>query len=194
MLTISIREVAIIAAKMDQTVNEKMPAAIMAALPADTVSSNDPPDTVAPTQVPPLTLRHSRPNSADSSVPGTATTQPTAAALKSGNFIGADDFHKGSGQATIYRGPDGSYLLRLEDFNGTNGPDLRVILSPHPNPQGRDEVSAPGYIDLGTLKGNVGNQNYEIPDNVDIDSFSSVVIYCRAFHVLFSVASLQNLS
>jgi hypothetical protein len=129
--------------------------------------------------------------------PGAAVstaTQPAAVALKEGNFQSADSFHQGSGRATIYRAPDGSHLLRLEDFNVINGPDLHVILTPHPNPQSRSEVVTPGYADLGPLKGNIGNQNYAIPDNVDIAAMGSVVIYCKPFHVIFSVASLQNLS
>ena len=111
--------------------------------------------------------------------------------LKSGSFRDADNFHRGSGQATIYRGPDGSHLLRLENLDVTNGPDLRVILTPHENPTGRDDVKEPGYVELGKLKGNQGNQNYPIPDDVDVSSQSSVVIYCKPFHVIFSVSVLQ---
>ena len=122
-----------------------------------------------------------------------ATQQSVAVALKTGNLMDADSFHKGSGAATIYRGPDGSYLLRLEDLAVTNGPDLHVILSPHASPKSRNEVHAPGYIDWGKLKGNRGNQNYEIPDGVDITAFQSVVIYCKPFSVVFSVAGLVDL-
>ena len=120
--------------------------------------------------------------------------QPTTGpiALKTGSFQDADDFHKGSGNATIYRGADGSLLLRLENFDVTNGPDLHVILTPAADPQSRDDVSATGYVDLGSIKGNKGNQNYEIPSDVDIESLGSVVIYCQPFHVIFSVASLQT--
>jgi hypothetical protein len=124
---------------------------------------------------------------------GQTNSSAEAVALKQGSFRDADSFHRGSGQATIYLGSDGSHLLRLENFSVTNGPDLHVILTPNPDPQTRAEVSAPGYVDLGSLKGNMGNQNYEIPDGVDIDSLGSVVIYCQPFHVIFSVASLENL-
>ena len=98
--------------------------------------------------------------------------------LKTGNFSDADSFHRGSGQATIYRGPDGSRLLRLENLNVTNGPDLHVILTPHQDPTRGDEVKTPGFADLGKLKGNKGDQNYPILDDVDIDVQMSVVIYC----------------
>ena len=109
--------------------------------------------------------------------------------VKSGSFRDADSFHKGSGTATIYRSPDGQNVLRLEDFRVTNGPDLRVLLVPASDPQGRDDVE--GYIELGKLKGNMGNQNYFLPEGEDGSGFGSVVIYCRPFHVVFSVATLN---
>lgn len=120
--------------------------------------------------------------------------QSVAVKLKSGEFADADSFHKGSGIGTIYRGPDGSHLLRLEEFNVTNGPDLHVMLTPHQNPKKRGDVTASGYVDLGKLKGNKGNQNYDIPGDVDVAAQGSVVIYCLPFHVVFSVATLQDVS
>jgi len=116
----------------------------------------------------------------------------TAAVIKMGKFENADDFHKGSGIASIYRSPDGSYLLRLGNLNVTNGPDLHVILTPHEDPGNREEVYSDEYVDLGKLKGNKGDQNYPIPGDVDIDIQGSVVIYCLPFHVVFSVATLQR--
>ena len=122
----------------------------------------------------------------------TMTKQPSVLKLKSGNFRDTDSFHKGSGEATIYRGPDGSHVLRLENLNVTNGPDLHVILTPHQGPESRSDLHVPGYVDLGKLKGNKGDQNYPIPDDVDIETQGSVVIYCKLFEVIFSVASLQT--
>lgn len=106
-----------------------------------------------------------------------------------GQFQGADSFHQGSGSATIYQQPDGSHVLRFEDFMSTNGPDLHVILTKHPAPSSRADIME-AYIDLGQLKGNIGNQNYEIPADVDISEYQSVVIYCMPFHVVFSTATL----
>ena len=125
--------------------------------------------------------------------PAPAPTQSAAEPLKlkSGSFADQDSSHKGSGQAIIYRGADGSHLLRLENLNVTNGPDLHVLLSPHPNPDNRDEVMEPGYFSLGPLKGNRGNQNYAIPDDVNLAAQESVIIYCMPFHVIFSVATLE---
>ena len=119
-------------------------------------------------------------------------TSGSSVVLKQGGFRDADRFHKGAGRATIYRGPDGAHLLRLEDFNVTNGTDLHVILSPDPDPQDREGVHAGGYVDLGSLKGNVGNQNYPVPDDVNVGTLGSVVIYCAPFQVIFSVAPLRE--
>ena len=113
-----------------------------------------------------------------------------SAAVKTGQFRDADRFHRGSGTATIYSLPDGSHVLRLESLDVTNGPALVVILSPHPNPSSSSDVHQTGYVELAKLKGNKGNQNYTLPDGVDPASFGSVVIYCKPFKVVFSVASL----
>ena len=117
-------------------------------------------------------------------------TMESAVKISTGIFQGEDLFHKGSGQATVYALPGDEYLLRLEELSVTNGPDLHVLLSAHPDP-GKSEVKDEGYIDLGKLKGNRGNQNYEIPPGIDVSIYRSVVIYCKPFHVVFSVASLS---
>lgn len=125
--------------------------------------------------------------------PDTEATEPMPdsgpTALLSGRFTDADDFHQGTGTATVYELEDGSRVLRLEDFEVTNGPDLHVLLVPHESPTSRDDVA--GYVDLGSLKGNIGDQNYDIPADIDLSEFGSVVIYCQPFHVLFSVAGLS---
>ena len=123
-----------------------------------------------------------------------AEDAPSVMALKDGEFKDADSFHRGSGQATIFSTPDGGYLLRLEELSVTNGPALHVFLSPHEDPGNPGEVKTPGYVDLGKLKGNKGNQNYPIPADLDIATINSVVIYCKPFSVVFSVATLHGLS
>ena len=119
-----------------------------------------------------------------------ATTPPVQ--LKTGEFRDADSSHRGSGQATIYQLPNGTRVLRFEQFQVTNGPDLRVLLSRHPAPTSRGDLEARGYIELDRLKGNIGDQNYVIPEGTDVAAQQSVVIYCRPFHVVFSVAQLQD--
>jgi hypothetical protein len=111
--------------------------------------------------------------------------------LKTGSFRGADRFHKGEGEAAIHVLQDGTRLLRLEDFRVTNGPSLHVVLTTTAEPSSSDEVLREGYVDLGTLKGNVGSQNYAIPSDADLDAINGVVIYCKPFRVVFSVATLR---
>jgi hypothetical protein len=78
--------------------------------------------------------------------------------------------------------------LRFEDFSVTNGPDLHVLLAVDPAPASREDLG--DYVDLGSLKGNLGSQNYEIPPGTDLSQFKSVVIYCVPFHVVFATATL----
>lgn len=112
--------------------------------------------------------------------------------LLSGQFVGADSFHQGSGDVGVYLLADGSRILRFDDIDITNGPDLHVILSPVGSAEGRDDVMATGYVDLGSLKGNRGSQNYDIPADVDITNGDwTVVIYCEPFHVIFATAGLS---
>ena len=113
-------------------------------------------------------------------------------AVKQGDFKDADSFHRGSGEAIIYTTPEGGHLLRMENLEVTNGPALHVVLSPHEDPTRSNEVLLEGYADLGDLKGNRGNQNYTIPADVDLSVIKSVVIYCKPFAVVFSVATLQG--
>ncbi len=125
-----------------------------------------------------------------------ATATPAAppadpVALLEGGFIDGDFLHYGDGTATVYDLGDGSRVLRFEDFEVTNGPDLRVLVTPDPNPFDHDALAEAGYTELGRLKGNIGNQNYDIPPEVDTDSIGSVVIYCKPFAVIFSVATLN---
>ncbi len=85
----------------------------------------------------------------------------------------------------------GGRILRLENLATSNGPDLRVYLSTTPASadwHGYDR----DYVDLGALKGNLGNQNYTLPDSLDITRYRSAVIWCRQFKVGFAVAPLNG--
>jgi len=112
--------------------------------------------------------------------------------LKSGQFWDQDRFHKGTGTATIYNLADGTQLLRLTDFQVTNGPDLRVILTRSQNPEEAGQVTGPGQLESAKLKGYMGNHNYPIPNDADVSPFNSVVVFCKPFRVIFSVASLES--
>ncbi len=124
-------------------------------------------------------------------MPAPPAAQGSPVRVKGGEFRDGDRLHKGSGQALIYDLADSSKVLRFEDFNVTNGPDLRVILTTVANPDSSGDVQAPGYIELDKLKGNAGNQNYPIPAGADVEAFKSVVIYCKPFRVIFAVAPLS---
>ncbi|MGA7977876.1 MAG: DM13 domain-containing protein [Nitrososphaeraceae archaeon] len=100
-----------------------------------------------------------------------------------GNFVGAGDgFHNAEGVAKIIQLADGTDILRLENFKATNGPDLYVYLS-------TDKTNA-DIVNLGRLKGNIGNQNYLIPAGTEITKYNTALIWCRAFSVIFGSAQL----
>jgi len=121
-------------------------------------------------------------------VPAPATTVEPAPVLEaSGAFTPGTK--SASGTAGVYRLADGSRVLRLEDFETSNGPDVFVVLSTAPAGAPSGEVAGT-YVSLGSMKGNVGNQNYEIPADVDISAFSSVVIWCERFTESFGSAPL----
>lgn len=100
----------------------------------------------------------------------------------SGNFVGVgDNIHDAYGSVSVIPMNDAN-LLRLENFHSTNGPDLHVYLS--------TDKHATDFIDLGNLKANNGNQNYEIPHGTDLSKYYTVLIWCKQFSVLFGSAEL----
>ncbi|MGH3443242.1 MAG: DM13 domain-containing protein [Nitriliruptorales bacterium] len=115
-------------------------------------------------------------------------TEPMESMTFSGTFEGRS--HPTSGTARVVEPGDGSRVLRLEDFATDNGPDLLVYLSSAP-PDAPAGDFDDDFVDLGRLKGNLGNQNYEIPADVDVSEYSTVVIWCRRFTVVFGVAPLS---
>ena len=166
---------------LSTTVDEEFPFAATAEVPADMTMADVEMvmETMAKMDQPPMAEE----------MPTEMPAQPVA--LASGSFRDADSFHRGSGTATIYQTPDGGHVLRFEDFMVTNGPDLRVLLAQPGDPMSRDELQSGGYTHLAKLKGNIGNQNYEIPADINLDEQNSVIIYCMPFHVIFSVAPLE---
>ena len=105
----------------------------------------------------------------------------------SGEFI--DRSHPAVGVAKVLDDGAGRRVLRFEDFETDNGPDLNVYLSTAP-PDGPASDFDIDFVDLGDLKGNIGDQNYEIPASVDLDRYNTVVIWCVRFAVAFGAAPL----
>ena len=116
----------------------------------------------------------------------------TAKVIRTGTFVDADGAHKGRGTATIYEGNEGQHTLRLSDFEVTNGPDLKVWLVAKADIKSASDVTDSEWLSLGRLKGNIGDQNYDIPSDADLSEFGSVVIWCEQFSVLFSPATLEQ--
>jgi hypothetical protein len=102
--------------------------------------------------------------------------------LGQGDFIGIAG-HNAKGTAKLIK-TDGNYFVRLEDnFEVTNGPDLYVYL-------GKDN-KYDSTTEIGRLKGNIGGQNYEIPEGIDSSQYTEVWIWCKAFSVEFAKAELK---
>lgn len=117
---------------------------------------------------------------------GQSAPQPQNELLRAGRFEPVR--HSASGKAQAINLAEGGNVLTLTDFEVDNGPDLRVYLVAGP---ATTEGKVEDFVDLGGLKGNVGNQQYELPGNLDVGRYSTVVIWCRAFSVLFARAPLR---
>jgi hypothetical protein len=105
--------------------------------------------------------------------------------LLTGSFVGVGDgIHDAQGIAKVIPIEGGGDVLRLEDLVVTNGPDLYVYLS--------TDKSASDFMNLGRLKANISNQNYPIPVGTDLSKYDTVLIWCRAFSVLFGSADLKS--
>ena len=100
--------------------------------------------------------------------------------------------HETKGRATIYRLENGRRVLRLTEFVTSNGPDVRVYLVAAGDAQGEAEAKKAGLVDLGALKGNIGNQNYDVPASLDLTKYRAVSIWCRRFSVNFGAAPLAE--
>jgi hypothetical protein len=100
-----------------------------------------------------------------------------------GVFAGAGDgTHNAEGVAKVIYLDAKSDVLRLEDLKVTNGPDLYVYLA--------TDKQASDFVDLGKLKANNGNQNYDIPEGTDLSKYNNVLVWCKQFTVLFGSAEL----
>lgn len=118
-------------------------------------------------------------------------TEPSGPLVLAAGEFASRNRYTVTGIATVYELENGARTLRLEDFRSTNGPDLYVYLAVADHADSDEELAA-DVVDLGRLRGNVGNQNYEIPDDVDLDRYDTVVIWCLRFTTSFGAADLER--
>lgn len=124
---------------------------------------------------------------------GTAPLDPPASMpvkVAEGSFHGVA--HEAKGVASIYQLPEGNKLLRFSGFETSNGPDVQVYLVAAPDAKDNETVTKAGFIRIGDLKGNMGDQNYELPANIDLNKYRAVTIWCRRFGVNFATAPLMG--
>ena len=118
----------------------------------------------------------------------TQNTITTASTLRTGSFVGVGDgIHNAEGEAKVIPFQnENSNILRLENLRVTNGPDLYVYLA--------TDTTASDFVNVGKLKANNGNQNYDIPAGTDLANYDTVLIWCRPFSVLFGSAELSSVT
>jgi Electron transfer DM13 len=126
-----------------------------------------------------------------------AQSAPLAMSKKTEPMVlGKGDFrglaHETKGAATVHQLPDGKRILRLTNFETSNGPDVHVYLVAAEVANDNATVKQAGFVDLGSLKGNKGDQNYDVPAGTDLDKYKSVSIWCARFGVNFGAATLGS--
>ena len=109
--------------------------------------------------------------------------------LESGHFYSI--LHPTEGTATIFQMGDGTRILRLTNFNASNGPDVHVYMVAADDAKDAATVQRAGFIDLGVLKGNIGDQNYTLGSDLDLAKYRAVSIWCKRFSVNFGAAALR---
>jgi Electron transfer DM13 len=168
---------------IDNVVDDTIPGAQPAPTTTTTTEPAQPSTTGGSTET-------TTPPTTTSTVTPTTTSTQFPLTLASGEFIGLA--HSGTGTALVLELEDGTRILRFEDLMVDNGPDLRVILSTSELVDDDSAYDDGDFVDLGDLKGNQGNQNYEIPPDVDLDGYATVAIWCRRFNVTFNAAPLDQ--
>jgi hypothetical protein len=110
-----------------------------------------------------------------------------------GSFRKLDPIRQASGNVTIYQQADNTKVVRFENFGVVNGPDLRVVMSQSSTPDTVELMKAnDSEIDLGAIRGTSGSQNYDVPAELDLSQYNTVVIYSRTLNVVYSYAVLSK--
>ena len=124
-------------------------------------------------------------NEAMPTAPGASSTQP----IESGRFYSI--LHPTEGTATIYQMGDGTRVLRFTSFSTSNGPDVHVYMVAADDAKDAATVQKAGFVDLGVIKGNIGDQNYALGSDLDLAKYRAVSIWCKRFSVNFGAAALR---
>jgi len=124
-------------------------------------------------------------NEAMPTAPGASSAQP----LESGRFYSI--LHPTEGTATIYQMGDGTRVLRFTSFSTSNGPDVHVYMVAADDAKDSATVEKAGFVDLGVIKGNIGDQNYTLGSDLDLTKYRAVSIWCKRFSVNFGAAALR---
>jgi hypothetical protein len=129
-------------------------------------------------------------------LPTAQSASPALSKAAGAMVLGKGDFralaHETKGAATVHQLADGKRILRLTNFETSNGPDVHVYLVAAEVAKDNATVKEAGFIDLGSLKGNKGDQNYELPVDADLNKYKSVSIWCARFGVNFGAATLAS--
>ncbi len=112
--------------------------------------------------------------------------------LKKGNFHGVA--HEAKGVAAVYELSDGKRVLRFTNFETSNGPAVHVYLVAADDASDNDTVKNAGFVNLGEIKGSTGDQNYDLPADLDLNKYRAVTVWCERFGVNFATAPLSQKS
>jgi Electron transfer DM13 len=123
-------------------------------------------------------------------LPTAQAANSPARPLASGKFHSVA--HPTSGTAAVYQLADGTRVLRFTDFKTSNGPDVHVYLVAADDASDSESVTKAGFVDLGSIKGNIGDQNYTLGSDVDLSKYRTVSAWCKRFSVNFGAATLSK--
>lgn len=118
----------------------------------------------------------------------TVEGNPAEETLASGTFHSV--LHPTSGTATIYELPNGSRMLRFTNFRTSNGPDVHIYMVAASDAKDNDTVMKAGFVDLGPMKGNIGEQNYMLAPEMNLSKYRAVSVWCKRFSFNFGTAPL----
>ncbi|MFD4670492.1 DM13 domain-containing protein [Lentzea sp. NPDC058450] len=139
--------------------------------------------------VPPAATQSTSATTSQASAPAASAPAETPEEVAAGEWRSLE--HATTGKASLIKLPGGAHSVQFASLDTSDGPDLYVYLSPHAS-SSAEKTFGQGFTSLGKLKGNRGDQVYEIPAGVDVSAIRSVVIWCQRFSAGFAVAPLEQ--